>query len=494
MTREIRHRETLARATAATVLVAVSCAVVCVHAATLVSRPAGYMKVRLAPGSQRLVALPFEAFDNSIEAVLGNQLTAAADEEFGDRVLKWDQASQCYIGAVRLGPDRFGPWAGVTEAAWYTDEKGTARSGMTFEPGEGFWLQNRQSEEEEVMLAGEVVLRETVAISFYPVLNLFSTPFLSPSALNEAGLVEAGAAGGDTIEQADVVAGWDAKDPFGGKYKRWWLLSKDGDARDGKWVDVEEGEEAGDVLKPGTGYWYHRKFAPGFVWEVDRPYEDLFPSDEEALPRIEGIGKDEKGNAVVQIAVDGAAGLVLEIYIQDILDSKGFLARKAWRVGATALQTAGRDRITWTDTVPAEPGKPEPLGRCYLTAISGIDTDGDGLGDAYEEFILQTNPLKADSDGDGLGDAEELAQGTSPSDPKSKRVLYVDQAIGSDAYTGRFKSVSGVDGPKKTINAALEISEPGDVIRVSGGVYKENVFLWGKDVKLISDGKVRLAH
>ena len=40
------------------------------------------------------------------------------------------------------------------------------------------------------------------------------------------------------------------------------------------------------------------------------------------------------------------------------------------------------------------------------------DTDGDGLSDGYEAYVSHTDPLKADTDGDGVPDATEVSLGT----------------------------------------------------------------------------------
>jgi len=50
----------------------------------------------------------------------------------------------------------------------------------------------------------------------------------------------------------------------------------------------------------------------------------------------------------------------------------------------------------------------------FLVSDATLDTDGDGLSDALEEFIYGTNPLLADTDGDGVSDALEIAWGRNP--------------------------------------------------------------------------------
>lgn len=49
-----------------------------------------------------------------------------------------------------------------------------------------------------------------------------------------------------------------------------------------------------------------------------------------------------------------------------------------------------------------------------LTLLAMLDSDGDGLSDATEDF-LKTDPLNPDSDGDGYSDKEEILNGYNPS-------------------------------------------------------------------------------
>ena len=51
-----------------------------------------------------------------------------------------------------------------------------------------------------------------------------------------------------------------------------------------------------------------------------------------------------------------------------------------------------------------------------------LDTDGDGLTDAFEKLVSHTDPVvwtSLDTDGDGLSDAWEMAHGYDPANPDS---------------------------------------------------------------------------
>ncbi len=109
------------------------------------------------------------------------------------------------------------------------------------------------------------------------------------------------------------------------------------------------------------------------------------------------------------------------------------------------------------------------------------DSDGDGMSDAYEvahRLNPHANDRNGDRDGDGISNIAEARAGTFPSFPGSGTpgpILYVDNATGSDANSGKLPHGSGNNGPKFSIKAAMAAAESGTVIVVlpGTGIYNE---------------------
>jgi hypothetical protein len=55
-----------------------------------------------------------------------------------------------------------------------------------------------------------------------------------------------------------------------------------------------------------------------------------------------------------------------------------------------------------------------PQGSAYLMLGTPLDSDFDGLTDAYERLISKTDPFNLDTDGDGISDAEEILNQIDP--------------------------------------------------------------------------------
>lgn len=67
------------------------------------------------------------------------------------------------------------------------------------------------------------------------------------------------------------------------------------------------------------------------------------------------------------------------------------------------------------------------------------------------------------------------------------QIVYVNTTIGDDSYDGLAATVSGNNGPKRTINAGVEAVNAGEVLVVESGVYNENV-VFNKSIQLVKTG------
>mgnify|MGYP001767454456 CR=1 FL=1 len=109
---------------------------------------------------------------------------------------------------------------------------------------------------------------------------------------------------------------------------------------------------------------------------------------------------------------------------------------------------AWSDRSTpgQTNFVFSNPGFSE----CYFRLGTMLDSDGDGLTDAYELLVSHTDPANWDTDGDGLSDGWEVQNGMNP------RVDESAQTSGRMNYqydgSGWLRVVSGTAGEGITLD------------------------------------------
>lgn len=118
--------------------------------------------------SQALSAIPLDPFDDSINAIFAGQLTGAPSETNADHIIKWDPLIQAYEVAFKV--DGTG---GALDGLW-VESLSLMTSPLTFNPGEAFWIDNRQAATQTVYLMGAVVLTETNPVAIGPGLNTFS--------------------------------------------------------------------------------------------------------------------------------------------------------------------------------------------------------------------------------------------------------------------------------------------------------------------------------
>ena len=117
------------------------------------------------------------------------------------------------------------------------------------------------------------------------------------------------------------------------------------------------------------------------------------------------------------------------------------------------------------------------------------DSDRDKLPDWWEERYFSDAQLadpNADSDNDGLVNLKEYgAYGSHP----NIQPVYVDGPRGSDAYDGRWPMPRGNGvGPKKTIQAGIDMANNGDTVLVApawyGGAGNRDLDFYGRSIVL----------
>ncbi len=111
-------------------------------------------------------------------------------------------------------------------------------------------------------------------------------------------------------------------------------------------------------------------------------------------------------------------------------------------------------------------------GRVDMGSDEFIDTDGDRLPDWWENKYFGAPTIadhNADQDNDGLSNLHEYELYSS--DP-SKLPYYVNTTVGNDNFDGLAPIPKGDNvGPKKTIQAGINVTENGDTVIVAAGTY-----------------------
>lgn len=188
------------------------------------------------------------------------------------------------------------------------------------------------------------------------------------------------------------------------------------------------------------------------------------------------------GGIRLQIDYPSTFSSRLDIYASTNLQSG------RWGLREAALPAFGHQGLVWTDLA-----NPDASLCFYQAGNADLDTDQDGLADARETLIYQTDSHSPDSDADGVPDGAEISRGTDPvSGGSSVIMLYADSDAGADGYDGYAPVVSGGHGPKRSLRAASEASYSHDVIQLSGAaIFEEpSLSLGASDVTLRLLGSV----
>ena len=79
-----------------------------------------------------------------------------------------------------------------------------------------------------------------------------------------------------------------------------------------------------------------------------------------------------------------------------------------------------------------------------------------------------------------------------PPPPAGGRTIYVDSQAGDDSRSGATPAVSGKNGAKRTINAGLAVTGPGDTLAIAKGTYSEDLNVAGRKISVRLAGHVNL--
>jgi hypothetical protein len=99
----------------------------------------------------------------------------------------------------------------------------------------------------------------------------------------------------------------------------------------------------------------------------------------------------------------------------------------------------------------------QPAGGAFYVLGTPLDSDNDGLTDAFERLVSKTNPNNADTDGDGLPDGWEYWNGLNPlvdeSAQAGSRFNYTYDAV------GWLRSVGGVRSESVVLDAEGNVQQ-----------------------------------
>jgi hypothetical protein len=413
--------------------------------------PAAFVQITVPAQGKVLSALPFVPFTQSVsDAVrctygLGN---------WPLKLIRWN--------ATDLGYETLD----YGDSGW---QRAPAENGNLFglQPGDGFWLENKANQPVNCMIMGRIPVAPYLTNTFLRGLTLFGLPFPTTRALSDTPLAE------ELAVNRDRIYAWN-----GTNYS---VLTDN------------------NYLEVGQGYWCQRNGEP-VAWSVARPYGAIFK--EGALPAIIAMGSRSQGSVFVTIRPD--KGETVDLLVQDLVNNSGFKAEGVWQVVGMDLDGKGGD----LDVVDQKGGS----GRVYLVLNS---KDRDQIYETAGENV-RLRPEWTRMDGDLTFDLQYLSPSsddTVPGEPDKKvaikagnvtmipslgihihrKVVHVDRRSGRDTFSGHLRSVSGNDGPKKTIQAGLKAAEKGGTVVVHDGTYLGNhLNIAGRDVNVQVVGQVDL--
>ena len=402
------------------------------------SRPVGFVKLTVPANGYVLASIPFYMFPNGADTLRNCLVTSKKDKNKSDCLMLWDRSTAKYVTLINSGTD------------WVNKDTDETINDFALLPTEGFILKNNQKTDNEIYLAGEVVLDEEVDTEIQPFLNLVGYPYSS------AGVVP------DSVSANFKMAG---------------------------------------------GYWVNNTASESTLWIESRPYANIFPAEGElpAITEIQVVPQKTAVSISLTIIPCGATGELLDVYYKDVVSTGQLDTANGWLIAAKDIPVNNQKTIEWVDSSLGNPKSTDIPGRYYLVGRSDL-LDEDGVALCRKNFVLGKS-FKRSGQISGSTTSDNALQGSDSANPDAEspdlppviapsfqtRVIYVDHNDGDDAFSGKASRRAGGEGPKKTLKAGLqEAGNDGSTMIIQSGIYGEDLNISGKNVNVVIQGNVRL--
>jgi hypothetical protein len=353
--------------------------------------PPGIVRTVEVEASQPLIfPIPFSPSPSNITQIFAGQI-----ESTGLLVDQWDPENQIWLTAK------------------YVVNEGWTGDAISVNKAFPLSVQLPVGQPNIKLSFGGVLPLNPLTQTLYPGLNLVGSPKLSTQPLTVWNWDELGVAG-SSISTSDVLYSPDNQPQA-------WLKYESGV---GVWTGVT------DPLLPGTlspifAYFYEYKGVDPVLVSEEGVILDYI-----TIPRVGEVTYDAvQNNVQVTVLSDLNFGNTVDLFYQDITFPAEYDPASPWTVWQLDAPIANNESTTFTDGGDVNRVHPRMVDvRLYQVGTS-FDGDDDGLSDAREQLVTQTDAGDPDTDDDGVPDGVEVDLGLDPNvaDPSvSTNDLIVD--------------------------------------------------------------------
>ena len=209
----------------------------------------GFQKLAARSNGLTMVATPFSKQSNTLDGVVGPQLTPGKTSGSADLISVWDPVAQGYLEY----------WL-KTNYIWYTSA-GLPASNSSLTSAQGFFVTSRRATNQTVVVSGDVPDVDAYTNTLRPGYNMVSYPFSTEIDINKSALTNGKT--GKTSGSADLLSIWNSSSQ---QYAEYWLKTN-------RIWHTSGGVPASNVtVGAGKAFWYQNRNSVNFNWIEPRPY------------------------------------------------------------------------------------------------------------------------------------------------------------------------------------------------------------------------------